>query len=123
MSRVRTMRWLRSCLVGLFALAQIAGVSTLICDHTLNVYETTPVLSHHHLRTTIAAPDANHHHGIIDLHDQCCALHSLAGPLPLSATAVLVVSVGVQFAPSETVALNDQSPSRLDPPPKPLPLI
>ena len=47
MSRVRTMRLLRSCLVGLFALAQIAGVSTLICDHTLNVYETTPVLSHH----------------------------------------------------------------------------
>jgi len=39
MSYARTIRWLRTCLVGLFALAQIAGVSPLIYEHTLNVFD------------------------------------------------------------------------------------
>ena len=79
---VRTIRWLRTILLGLFALAQIAGVSPLMYQHTLNVYETAPVAGHHHVRVATTAPDADHHHGILELHDQCCTLHTLAGPLP-----------------------------------------
>ena len=43
MTRVRTIRCLRACLMVLFVVAQVAGVVPLICDHTLNVYETAPV--------------------------------------------------------------------------------
>jgi hypothetical protein len=123
MSFARTIRWLRTLLVGLFALAQIAGVSPLMYEHTLNVYETTPVTGHHHVRVATSAPDADHHHGILDLHDQCCALHTLAGPLPSVANIVLSDSHPTRIAPAELIALADADPVRLDRPPKPVPLI
>lgn len=123
MSLVRTSHWMRTILVGVFALAQIAGVLPLTYQHTLNVYETTPVAGHHHIRVATTAPDADHHHGVLDLHDQCCALHTLAGPLPRVAEVVLVSSLGKRMAPAPLVALADADPSRLDRPPKPLPLI
>src|SRR5258708_36835628 len=80
---VRTIYWLRACVLGLFVVAQVAGVVPLIYDHTLNVYETAPVAAHGHrqVKSTAVNPDADHHHGLLDLHDQCCALHTLAGPL------------------------------------------
>ena len=49
MTRVRTIRCLRACLMVLFVVAQVAGVVPLICDHTLNVYEAAPVAAHGHL--------------------------------------------------------------------------
>ena len=48
MMLVRTIYWLRACVLGLFVVAQVAGVVPLIYDHTLNVYETTPVATHGH---------------------------------------------------------------------------
>jgi hypothetical protein len=80
----RAIRCLRACLLGLFVAAQIAGVVPLLYDHTLNVAEAAPVAAHHHphVKPTAANPDADHHHGLLDLHDQCCALHMLTGPLP-----------------------------------------
>lgn len=84
MTFVRTIRCLRASLLALFVVAQVAGVVPLIYDHTLNVYETAPVAAHGHahVKPTVANPDADHHHGALDLQDQCCALHTLAGPLP-----------------------------------------
>ena len=120
MSFVRTIHWLRTILVGLFALAQVAGVLPLMYQHTLNVYETVPVASHHHIHVATTAPDADHHHGILDFHDQCCALHTLAGPLPRVADVVLIDSLSERMAPAPLVALTDTDPSRLDRPPKPL---
>jgi len=53
----------------------------MMYDHTLNVYETTPVAGHVHVRLAshTAQPDADHHHGLIHFHDQCYAIHSLSG--------------------------------------------
>jgi hypothetical protein len=48
MTFVRTICWLRACVLGLFVVAQAAGVVPLIYDHTLNVYETAPVADHGH---------------------------------------------------------------------------
>jgi len=39
MTIVRTIRCVRAGLMALFVVAQVAGVVPLICDHTLNVYE------------------------------------------------------------------------------------
>src|SRR5262249_15108137 len=59
MTLFRTIRRLRVCLLALFVMAQIAGVVPLIYDHTLNVFETTPVAGHTHVHvaTSIVARD------------------------------------------------------------------
>jgi hypothetical protein len=53
----------------MFVCAQVIGVGPALYDHTLNVYETIPVATHHHVHSGRAAPDADHHHGITDLDD------------------------------------------------------
>ena len=65
---------------------------------TLNIYETPPVAGHVHVRlaTHTAQPDAEHHHGFIDFHDQYCAIHSLSGPLPPAVSVSLVETAGCQ---------------------------
>src|SRR5215472_8694278 len=125
MTRVRTICCLRACLLALFVAAQLAGVVPLIYDHTLNVFETAPVAGYSHARvgSSIVATDADHHHGILDLHDQCCALHTLAGPLPHVVTGAPVEFAGVPMAPAEAIALVDGGPIPLDHPPRPLPQI
>ena len=123
MSYARTIRWLRTWLAGLFALAQIAGVSPLIYEHTLNVFDAAQAGSEHgHLSPK--APGADHHHGILDVHDQCCALHTLAGPLPGVADVALTIRLSVRMAPAAAlVGLADTEPDRLDRPPKSMLLI
>jgi len=122
MSYARTIRWLRTWLVGLFALAQIAGVSPLIYEHTLNVFDAAQAGSEHgHLSPK--APGADHHHGILDLHDQCCALHTLAGPLPTILVAAPAERAGAPMALPMAIVLAQKLPVLLDRPPKSLPLI
>jgi hypothetical protein len=94
-------------------------------EHTLNIYETTPVAAHQHrlVNPTIANRDADHHHGSLDLHDQCCALHTLAGPLPRVLEAMPAHFVRVRIVPTEVIALAGRQPCLPDRPPKPAPLI
>jgi hypothetical protein len=122
MTFVRTICWLRACVLGLFVLAQAAGVVPLIYDHTLNVYETVPVAAHGHrqVKPTAANSDADHHHGLLDLHDQCCALHTLAGPLPHVADVRPADFVSLRIAPAEVIGLTGGKPNLLDRPPKPV---
>lgn len=124
MTFVRTIRWLRASLLAIFAVAQVLGVIPLIYDHTLNVYETMPVVAHGHphIRPTAMNPDADHHHGALDLHDQCCTLHSLAGPLPHVIVAAPVRFASIHIIPDELIALAGSNPAALDRPPRPLPL-
>ena len=124
MTFLRTIRCVRLSLLAFFVLAQVAGVVPLIYDHTLNVYETVPVSAHAHahVKPTITEPDADHHHGALDLHDQCCALHTLSGPLPHVADAAPVNFAGVLIVPEQLVALIGTDPASLDRPPRPLPL-
>jgi hypothetical protein len=93
-------------------------------DHTLNVYETAAVAAHNHpdVHPTLAQPDADHHQGALGLHDQCCALHTLAAPLP---QAIGVAPAGFASKPIfavELTALSGGNPAVLDRPPKPLSL-
>jgi hypothetical protein len=120
----RTVRCFRASLLALFVTAQVAGVVPLIYDHTLNLYEAAPVAAHGHghASPTIANPDADHHHGAIDLHDQCCALHTLAGPLPPVIDAAPVSVASVRLVQSELLALSGGNPGVLDRPPRPVPL-
>jgi hypothetical protein len=122
---VRTIRCLRAYLLALFVIAQVAGVVPLMYDHTLNVFETTPVAGHSHIHigNGIVASDSDHHHGVLDLHDQCCALHTLAGPLPQIADAVPAEFAGIRMTPVATIALSDGAPFLIDRPPRPLPQI
>jgi hypothetical protein len=120
----RTIRCVRASLLALFVLSQGLGVIPLIYDHTLNVYETTPVAAHGHpdVKATVTSPDADHHHGALDLHDQCCALHTLAGPLPHVIDAAPVAFASVRIVPSKSIALTGSNPGVLDRPPRPVPL-
>jgi len=122
---VRTIRCFRACLVGLFVVAQVAGVVPLMYDHTLNIYETAPVATHGHqlVNPTVINPDGDHHHGLADLHDQCCALHTLAGPLPHVPDAMPAHFVSVRIVPTQVIALTGGKPPLPDRPPKPVPLI
>jgi hypothetical protein len=117
---VRTICWLRACVLGLFVVAQAAGVVPLIYDHTLNVYEAAPVAAHGHrqVKQTASNPDADHPHGLLDLHDQCCALHTLAGPIPQIADVSPSDFVGLRTAPVEVIRLAGGKPNLLDRPPK-----
>jgi hypothetical protein len=118
---VRAMRHLRTTLLGLFVVAQVAGVIPLIYEHTLNVYETAPVSAHAHpvVRPDVVHPDADHHHCALDLHDQCCALHhTLAGSLPTVIEATPVDFRSVLVMPYELVALTGRNPPVPDRPPR-----
>jgi hypothetical protein len=121
----RAIRWVRACVLGLFVAAQTAGVVPLLYDHTLNVVETVPVGAHHHrhVEPTATYPDADHHHGLLDLHDQCCALHMLTGPLPEILDTSSVAFTPARLAPAEVVVLAGGISGLPDRPPKPLPLI
>ena len=125
MTFARTIRCLRACLLGLFVAAQIAGVVPLLYDHTLNVVETVPVGAHHHrhVEPTATNPDTDHHHGLLGLHDQCCALHMLTGPLPEILDTSSVAFALARLAPAEVVVLTGGISGLPDRPPKPLPLI
>jgi hypothetical protein len=121
----RTIRGLRAWLLAMFIAAQLGGIVPLLYDHTLNVFEEHPVAghSHVHVAATIVAPDADHHHGLLDLHDQCCALHTLAGPLPVMSAAAPAELPGARMAVAITVALAQRRPALPDRPPRSLPLI
>jgi len=121
---VRTIQCLRASLLAIFAVAQVAGVIPLLYDHTLNVYETAPVAAHKHphVARTVANPDADHHHGALDLHDQCCTLHMLTAPLPQVSGVSRVDFASVPIFAVELTALPGGNPAVLDRPPKPLPL-
>ena len=124
MTFVRNIRGLRASLLAIFVVAQIAGVIPLIYDHTLNVYETTPVAAHKHshLHPSVANPDTDHHHGALNLHDQCCTLHMLAAPLPQVGGVSRIDFASTAVFAVELTALSGSDPAVLDRPPKPLPL-
>jgi hypothetical protein len=119
------MRMLRSWLLGLYFVAQVAGVVPLMYDHTLNIYETKPVAGHAHLAIpgNAAEPDAGHHHGMIAFHDQCCAIHLLSGPLQPFILLARNATAWMPLSAPELIALVSYHRGRLDRPPKSLPLV
>ncbi len=117
-------RLLRSWLLGLYIVAQVVGIVPLVRDHTLNIYKTMPVAGqvHVHLPSNAGQPDADHHHGLIDFNDLCCAIHSLSGPLPPAVSVARGETAKIAVSPAELIALVSWHPARVDRPPKLLPL-
>src|SRR5262249_44096140 len=58
MTFFRTMHRFRAGLLALFVVAQVAGIIPLLYDHTLNVFERSPVAGHAHVHvaSTLVTP-------------------------------------------------------------------
>jgi len=112
------MRRLAPWLVGLFLIAQIAGVVPLMFDHTLHSFEGQPTTAAH----DHGAPGkhGDHRHGVGDVKDECCTLYHLVGVLPLTITQALAGSIKVRVAALPPDTLVTAAPDRLDRPPKSL---
>jgi hypothetical protein len=105
-------------IIGLFLLAQIAGVIPVMFDHAVHVFESQPavvdVQDH-----TAPGRHADHRHGVGDVKDECCALHHhLAGIIPLSMPATAFAFVAVPLLARPLRALASADPILLERPPK-----
>jgi hypothetical protein len=104
--------------LGLFLLAQIAGVMPVMFDHAVHVFESQPALADAHDHGT-PGRHGDHRHGVGDVKDECCALHHhLAGLIP-----VPIPGAALSLAPARLVAprlrtLESADPILLDRPPK-----
>jgi hypothetical protein len=132
MISVRTRRWFGRWLLGLFLIAQLAGVVPLVTVHLehsiaseqdaaadsgdagASAHAVSHVHHHHVHRGSLP-----HDHGASDPNDQCCTLHHhLAGVLPDAAPARgadLVLAAIVALPPAPLVAAD---PGLLERPPK-----
>jgi hypothetical protein len=119
MTLAKSMRRFAPWLVGLFLVAQIAGVMPLISAHTLHVFENKQVVSGDDGITAVG-PHGTHHHGLADLNDQCCAFHHLAGVLPFVVKAAPVRLAKLAIWPFVPRALVIAEPNLLERPPKSL---
>jgi hypothetical protein len=116
-------RWL----LGLFLIAQLAGIAPLVAVNLQHISAAEQDLAddaasdlvqhahHHHLHQG----SGHHDHSAADPNDQCCTVHHhLAGVLPFSAGGdtndVPLASIVLQ--PPRTLAASD--PSLLERPPK-----
>ena len=118
-----TMRRFGPWLLGLFLIAQLAGVVPVMFDHAVHVFESQPALAD--------APDhsapgrhGDHRHGVGDVKDECCSLHHhLVGIIHLSipTAAFPLAAVPLVVPPLRTLASAD--PILLERPPKSLSLI
>jgi hypothetical protein len=114
-------RIVRSWVFGLYIVAQVIGLVPLIHEHTLDVYKAVAVAGHATGGKTQQNSDGRH--GINDSHDQCCAIHSLTGPLASMVTLALVETAAIRVSPPQMAALVSWHSARLDRPPKSLPLV
>jgi hypothetical protein len=112
------LRTLRRWLLGLYLIAQAAGVFPVLCGHMLINCETTLGVAESHFANDNGRHEANHHDGVLDCRDRCCAIHSLTGLLPPIASLALIEREAAPVAPAASAALVSWHPSRLERPPK-----
>jgi hypothetical protein len=109
-------------LLGLFLMAQAAGVVPLMLDHAFHAFEGQPAVAGTHDH---GAPGrhGDQRHGLADIQDECCTLHHLAGIAvhTLSAAVIGIVFAPLEVAPPRALATADLM--RLERPPKSLSLI
>jgi hypothetical protein len=128
MISLRTRRRFRCWLLGVFLIAQLAGVVPLMTIHLEHAiasaqdaaadFGNADAVSHAH-HHHVHHGSGPHDHGASDPNDQCCTLHHhLAGVLPHAAAAGatdLVVAALVSLPPAPIVAAD---PGQLERPPK-----
>jgi hypothetical protein len=107
-------------LVGLFVLAQIAGVVPLMAAHALHVFESKQVVVDDDGVVAVSPRGAKHHHSIADLNDQCCAFHHLAGVLAYALPVVPVNFIRVADVSFPFTVLIPADPIPPERPPKSL---
>jgi hypothetical protein len=122
MTSPETMRRFAPWLLGLFMIAQVAGVVPLFFDHAVHVYESQQAISGSHDHS-LPGRHGDHRHGVADVKDECCSLAHLAGVLPFKPDAVPIGFADMAMVAPRANPLTDTSPLRLDRPPKPLSLI
>ena len=118
MTSLQTMRRFGPWLLGLFLLAQLAGVGPVMFDHAVHVFESQPAVASAHDHSA-PGHHGDHRHGIGDVKDECCSLHHhLAGVLPFTVRAVSISFVAVLMVAPRTRALASADPILLERPPK-----
>ena len=115
-------RWL----LGLFLIAQLAGIAPLIAVHLQHISAAeqdvaddagtgvTPHTHHHHVHQG----SGHHDHGAADPNDQCCTLHHLTGVLPHSSAARPKEFPAATNISLPLTALEAADPGLLERPPK-----
>jgi hypothetical protein len=119
MTSIQIMRRLGPWLLGLFLIAQIAGVAPLFSAHTHHIFESKQIVAADNDVVVADQRGAHHHHGLADLNDQCCAFHHLTGVLPYGLDADRIGFTGTAIVAAPTRALAAADPILIERPPKP----
>jgi hypothetical protein len=106
----------RALLAALFIAAQVIGVVPLLCDHIKEIYERAVAVTAAPAVPANAASDRADPDG--DLDDDCCALDSLAGPLPNVACITADHLVSPHVFPTPAAPLAGRHSRVLERPPK-----
>jgi hypothetical protein len=111
---------IRRWLLGLFVIAQVAGIAPLLHAHTHHAVRGERIISDSHAGN--ALPSHGHHqHGSVGCCDQCCPVHDhFIAVVERARTSARVFVVGQRIAPRIEVASTKNDPLRLDRPPKTL---
>jgi hypothetical protein len=96
----------RALLTALFIATQVIGVVPLLCDHTKEIYGKAVTVTAARPEAIAATAGSDQVDPDGDLDDDCCALDSLAGPLPnvASIAAYDLVSPHVFPTPASPLA-------------------
>jgi hypothetical protein len=116
-------------LLGLFFLAQVAGLVPLVGAHLQHIIETqrdiaadlaeTGAVDHVH-RHHSNSDHGRHDHGVTDSTDQCCTLHHhLAGVVPVAAAGNLRGYLMALLVAFPTRSFEGAEAGLLERPPKP----
>ena len=105
-SILRRVQSVRALLAALFIATQVIGVVPLLCDHTKEIYERAVAVTAAPAEAIPANAASDRADPDDDLDDDCCALYSLAGPLPnvASITADYLASAHVFATPASSLA-------------------
>ena len=118
----RTMRRCAPWLLGLFVIAQAAGVAPLLALHAADAFDQAGT----QLNLTKASAPLHHEYrgNDVDVRDECCAVHHhLAGVLPHALDAVVIAFVAAQMRAPAAVPLETAIPNLHGIAPELLPLV
>jgi hypothetical protein len=120
------MKWLRTIprfvrlLIGLFLVAQLAGVVSSPRASAQPMPDATAQHSHQHHGHHDDSGTASHHGDHGNLADSCCALHAyFAGVMPPVVAVKTATVVGERLAAGPDGQSRGVPPGRLDRPPRP----
>jgi predicted cobalt transporter CbtA len=117
-SILRRVQSVRALLTALFVATQVIGVVPLLSDHTKEVYERALAVTAAPSEAIPANSASDRIDPDGDLDDDCCALHSLAGPLPNVASIAAGDLVSAHVLPKPASPLAGRHSTVLERPPK-----